>query len=97
MTAPANVFARADTMTGTCQAIGEDFGFHPNILRVMFALGLFWSAEWTAVTYLTLAAAVLASRLIFPARRRAVVATAQVPAEVAGDNDAGAIAFAKAA
>ena len=28
---------RSDTMLGVCQALGEDFGFHPNILRIAFA------------------------------------------------------------
>lgn len=84
--APANPFLRADTLTGTCQAIGEDFGFNPLFLRLAFALGLFWSAGWTAAVYLALGAAVLASRLLFPTRRQIAEAT-QSAAEVRGDND----------
>ena len=36
-----SIIARDDTLLGVCQAIGEDFGFHPNFLRVLFAGILF--------------------------------------------------------
>jgi phage shock protein PspC (stress-responsive transcriptional regulator) len=37
------MLARDDTMFGVCEAIGEDFGFSPALLRIAFALALFWS------------------------------------------------------
>jgi phage shock protein C len=81
-TANANPFTRADTLTGTCQAIGEDFGFNPLFLRLAFAVGLFFSAGWTVAAYLGLGCAVLASRLLFSDRKRAkeVAGGSQAPA-----------------
>ena len=38
-----SVFARDDTFFGVCEALGEDLRFNPNLLRVAFALLLFWS------------------------------------------------------
>ena len=32
--ATTNLFLRNDTILGVCEAIGQDFGFHPNWLRV---------------------------------------------------------------
>ena len=33
-----NLLRRDDTFFGVCQAIGEDFGFHPIFLRIAFGL-----------------------------------------------------------
>lgn len=38
-----SVFARSDTMLGVCQALGEDFGFNPNLLRIVFGVALLWN------------------------------------------------------
>jgi phage shock protein C len=95
MTTAANPFTRPDTLTGTCQAIGEDFGINPLWLRVGFAVALFWSAAWVIGAYLVLACVVLVSRLAFPARRaKADTAVAVVPA---GANDEMGAALAEAA
>ncbi len=83
----SNPFMRADTLTGTCQAISEDFGFNPLFLRVAFAFGLFWSAGWTVGVYLALGCAVLVSRLIFPDRKALAEGVHGQPAEPQGDND----------
>lgn len=34
---PFALIARDDTFFGVCQALGEDFGFHPNWLRIAIA------------------------------------------------------------
>jgi len=79
-----NPFLRDDTMLGVCQAIGEDFGFSPVWLRVLFGAGLIWNPVYDISAYLALGAIVLVSRLIVrnPRRPKAAVA-ATAPAETA--------------
>jgi phage shock protein PspC (stress-responsive transcriptional regulator) len=70
---------RAHTILGVCEAIGEDFGFNPVLLRVPFAAAVLWSPTMTLAIYFALGAVVLASRLLFP---RAKSASAQSEAPV---------------
>jgi phage shock protein PspC (stress-responsive transcriptional regulator) len=65
------VLARPDTLLGVCQALGEDLGFNPNILRVALAVPLVWMPVPMFAGYLALGLLVLASRLLFPNPRRA--------------------------
>jgi phage shock protein PspC (stress-responsive transcriptional regulator) len=65
-----NVFTRPDTLFGVCQALGDDFGFNPLPLRVLFAVPLVWSPYVTVAAYLALGAVVLISRLLVPGRRK---------------------------
>jgi phage shock protein PspC (stress-responsive transcriptional regulator) len=88
------VFWRHDTFLGVCEALGQDFGFHPNWLRVAFALGLLPSPMITLSLYLGLGVLVAVSRFAFPARRKAVVEAASAPA---ADNDAASVELAAAA
>lgn len=60
----ANLFTRDDTMLGICQGFGEDTGVPPNLLRVGFALLLFYTPAGAAAAYFGLGVLVLASRLI---------------------------------
>lgn len=60
---------RSHTILGVCEAIGEDFGFNPVLLRIPFAVGVLWSPLMTFGLYFALGAAVLASRLLFPHAR----------------------------
>ena len=62
---------RSHTILGVCEAIGEDFGFNPVLLRIPFAVGVLWSPTMTFALHFALGAAVLASRLLFP-RAKAV-------------------------
>jgi len=57
---------RSHTIFGVCEAIGEDFGFNPILLRVPFAATVLWSPMWSIAAYLGLGLVVLASRLLFP-------------------------------
>jgi phage shock protein PspC (stress-responsive transcriptional regulator) len=69
MEAQANQVAlplRSHTIFGVCEAIGEDFGFNPVLLRVPLAASVLWSPMWAIVAYLALGVVVLASRLLFP-------------------------------
>ncbi len=71
---------RPHTILGVCEAIGEDFGFNPVLLRIPFAAMVLWSPTMTVAIYLVLGAAVLASRLLFPrAKTTSVETAAQVP------------------
>jgi phage shock protein PspC (stress-responsive transcriptional regulator) len=63
-TVQPNPFTRDDTMLGVCQAIGDDLGFNPAILRVAFAIPLLWNPMIAVGIYLGLGAAVLVSRLV---------------------------------
>lgn len=66
-----NLFQRRDTMFGICEAVGQDFGFNPTWLRVAFIAPLFFFPVQTFAAYFGLGAVVLASRLIFPAKKAA--------------------------
>ena len=70
---------RSQTVLGVCEAIGEDFGFNPVLLRVPFAAAVLWSPPMTLAIYFALGAVVLASRLLFP---RAKSASAQPQTQV---------------
>jgi phage shock protein C len=55
---------RDDTFLGVCQAIGEDFGFNPNWLRVPLAVALLWNPLAVFGVYAAAGLVVLASRLL---------------------------------
>ena len=57
---------RSHTIFGVCEAIGEDFGFNPVLLRVPFAASVLYSPLLAIGAYFALGAVVLASRLLFP-------------------------------
>ena len=65
----SGVFARDDTMFGVCQALGEDFGFSPTILRVLFGVGLFWGPLTAIALYAGCGVLVAASRWLVPEAR----------------------------
>lgn len=62
---------RNDTLLGVCEAIGQDFGFNPNILRIALALLLYVSPAGVIAVYLGLGAAVALSRWLYPDARAA--------------------------
>ena len=76
---PGNLVLRNDTILGVCEAIGQDFGFNANWLRIPLAGGVLISPIASFGIYFALGIAVLASRLIFPAPRQ--VAAPQAAAE----------------
>jgi len=57
---------RSHTILGVCEAVGEDFGFNPVFLRILFAASVMWSPTIAISAYLGLGAVVMASRLLFP-------------------------------
>ena len=70
---------RSHTILGVCEAIAEDFGFNPILLRVPFAASVLWSPMWAIVAYLGLGLVVLASRLLFPKAKPVQAETVTVP------------------
>ncbi len=69
-----NLFRRRDTFFGICEALGQDFGFNPLWLRLAFIAPLFFFPVQTFAAYFGLGIVVLASRLLFPAKRAAAQA-----------------------
>ena len=66
-----NLFTRDDTFFGVCEGLGEDLRIPSNLFRVGFALAFFFSPMGAVITYLSLGALVLVSRLAFPNPRAA--------------------------
>ena len=69
---------RNDTILGVCEAIGEDFGFNPLWLRLLFALLFYLNPLLVSGTYLALGAGVALSRWLYPV---AAAPSATHPAE----------------
>ena len=61
-----SLIMRDDTLLGVCQGIGEDFGFSPNWLRIIFAAVLIWNPVAAFAAYLGLGVVVAIARLLFP-------------------------------
>jgi phage shock protein C len=57
---------RSHTILGVCEALGEDFGFNPVLLRIPFAASVVYSPLLAIGSYFALGALVLASRMLFP-------------------------------
>jgi len=68
----ANLLTRDDTFFGVCQGLGEDLRIPPTLLRIAFALGLFWNPIAMIGLYAGLGVIVLVSRLIAPEPRPAI-------------------------
>ena len=77
---------RNDTLLGVCQAIGEDFGFNPNFLRVLLAAMVIWSPTAAFSIYFALGLLVAASRLLFPNRSKASTALSHAHGREANDD-----------
>lgn len=75
-TEKTNLVLRNDTILGVCEAIGQDFGFHPNWLRLVFAGLFYWFPLGVVGTYLALGLVVAATRWFSPD------ASAQAPAQL---------------
>ena len=64
---------RADTILGVCEAIGEEFGFHPNWLRVVFAAAVLWNPAVPIAIYLAIGVFVARARYLYPKPAAAAV------------------------
>lgn len=83
---------RNDTVLGVCEAIGRDFGFNPNWLRVAFAMTLYWAPMVVIGLYVGLAITVGTAHYFFPSPRSAATAGG-APAKLQA-NDEGEVAIA---
>jgi phage shock protein C len=79
---PVPLPLRSDTFLGVCEALGQDFGFNPNYLRVPFGALLLWNPVIVLSVYVGLGCVIAATRWFFPAteRRAPSTATANMPA-----------------
>jgi len=68
---------------GVCRRLGDDFGFHPNILRVALAIGLVFSIEGVVAAYVAMGVIVLVSRLLAPEAKRSAPVRQDVAAPAA--------------
>lgn len=57
---------RNDTILGVCEAIGQDFGFHPNWLRVALASLVYFAPVAVIGGYLALGVVVAITRWVAP-------------------------------
>lgn len=71
---------RDHTVLGVCEGLGEDFGFNPVYLRIVFAALLVWEPLYVIGAYLAVGLLVLISRLLVPRRRAARPAAARAAA-----------------
>ena len=72
-----NLLLRNDTFFGVCEGLGQDFGFHANWLRVVFAASFYFSPMIVIGTYFGLGVLVAVSRFAFPDRRSTAAATGE--------------------
>lgn len=78
---------RTHTLLGVCEAVGEDFGFNPLLLRVPFSMVVLYSPTIAIGAYLALGLIVLASRLLFPNKARAEVPAQSAPVAANGSDE----------
>jgi phage shock protein PspC (stress-responsive transcriptional regulator) len=64
-----NLAFRNDTILGVCEAIGQDFGFNPNWLRLAFCAPIYWNPAAVIGAYLALGVLVAATRYAYPDRK----------------------------
>jgi phage shock protein PspC (stress-responsive transcriptional regulator) len=57
---------RNDTILGVCEAIGQDFGFHPNWLRVALSVLVYFAPVAVIGSYFALGVVVAVSRWVAP-------------------------------
>ena len=93
-----SLFARHDTFFGVCEALGQDFGFNANWLRLTIAVGLLLNPVAAVAAYVGMGAVVLVARLVFPSRAaEELIAPMQPDARLKGDNDSEQCELANAA
>ena len=64
--ASTNLVLRNDTILGVCEAIGQDFGFHANWLRVALASSFYFAPYAVIGLYLGLGVVVALTRWFAP-------------------------------
>ena len=77
---------RGDTILGVCEGIGQDLGFSPLYLRLVFASLFYFDPLMVAGSYLALGTGLALARWLYPVAA-APVAPAAAPAAPAADNE----------
>lgn len=70
-TVHASPFTRDDTLFGVCQALGEDFGFNPFLLRLALGVGLIWQPVAVIAGYFGVGIVLMLIHWLVPTRRAA--------------------------
>ncbi len=78
----ANLLFRNDTVLGVCEAIGRDFGFHPNWLRLTLASLFYFYPAAVIGGYLAMGIVVAFTRWIAPDQTSTVSLAAPKATEV---------------
>ena len=81
-----NLITRDDTFLGICEALGEDFRFNANILRVALGVSLLWNPVAVIATYAGLGVIVAVSRWLAPNPRTAAAPAEQLDPQEANDS-----------
>ena len=81
------VYARDHTLLGICEALGEDLGFNPLLLRVPLAVCLLLNPYAVVGTYFALGLIVALSRFLAPNPSPAAVGQSEAAPVQTGDND----------
>lgn len=64
--AQPSLIRRQHTVLGVCEGIGEDLGFNPVYLRILFAGGVYFAPLLVIGTYFFLGAALALARWAYP-------------------------------
>ena len=78
---------RGDTMLGVCEGIGQDLGFNPTYLRVIFASLFYFDPVIVVGSYLALGAGLALARWLYPVPAAPVAQAAAHPTAPAADNE----------
>ena len=79
---------RGDTILGVCEGIGQDLGFNPLYLRLVFASVFYFDPMVVVGSYLALGAGLALARWLYPVPTAPVVqATADSTAPAADNED----------
>ena len=80
-TGNTNLLLRNDTVLGVCEAIGQDFGFHANWLRLAFASLFYFFPMAVIGSYLGLGIVVAITRWVAPDRAEQAPASPNIVVE----------------
>ena len=82
-----NILARDDTFFGVCEALGEDFGFNAQYLRIALGVLLIWNPIAVIAFYLAAGAVVALSRWLAPNPAFAEASAGEPAAAQGNDNE----------
>ena len=78
---------RNDTILGVCEGIGQDLGFNPIYLRLIFASIFYFDPLVVVGSYLALGAGLALARWLYPVAAVPAAQTAADPSAPAADNE----------